>query len=248
MIRCASIFAFFAVSGCMTYTTTMYSTTNEERSAPREKKQIAYTFLRTSRVSSNASFDKTNCSDSLKGAWAAPQPENIALDQFRSAFAKDALAISPLVTKGGDSEIRMEIMQQNSWNAWGLLGAAVSGFTWTIIPCWGDDVYTLYAEVADNHGLEKTYQLSSSVTTVTWAPFILALPFTELPNKRVDRIARQHWDELLKRMRQDGFFAVAGNEGCGKRNTNRDSLEELRKSGLMSETEYRKGIGNIDGL
>lgn len=235
------------VSGCMTYTTPKYAMTENTQTQNIEKKSVAYTFRRTSREATSAEFNKNDYTDNLGGAWAPPQKEDVALKQFRNAFRDDTSVISPYVkdlTDGAD--IRMEMMQQNSWNALMLFGAALSGFTYTLIPCWGDDVYTLYVEARNKEGLEKTYQLTSSVTTIVWAPFIFATPFTGLPGSRVDEITAEQWQELNRRMKEDGFFAIqpTGKKARNKQK-NREALDRMYKEGLLSEEEYikaRKGL------
>lgn len=235
------------VSGCMTYTTPKYDMTQNTQTQNIEKKSVAYTFRRTSRAATSAEFNKNDYTDSLIGAWAAPQDEVVALKQFRNAFRDDTSVISQYLYINDDvADIRMEIMQQNSWNALALFGAGLSGFTWSLIPCWGDDVYTLYVEVRNKEGLEKTYQLTSSVTTITWAPFIFATPFTGLPGSRVDEITAEHWQELNRRMKEDGFFAIqpTGEEAKNKQK-NLEVLDRMYKDGLLSEEEYikaRKGL------
>lgn len=232
------------VSGCMTYTTPKYAMTQNTQTQSIEKKSVAYTFRRTSRAATSAEFNKNDYTDSLKGAWAPPQDEVVALKQFRNAFRDDTTVISQYLyinDMTDVADIRMEMMQQNSFNALGLFGAALSGFTWSLIPCWGDDVYTLYVEARNKEGLEKTYQLTSSVTTIVWAPFIFATPFTGLPDSRVAEITAEHWQELNRRMKEDGFFAAPLTiEEVQDKQRNRDSLDKMYKEGLLSEEEYIK--------
>lgn len=204
---CGALVVPLLQTGCITTVSRKYAPVQYNRSSKKEAKSIAYNFRRTSRCSTNAEFDKDDYSDKLTGAWAAPQDEGTAIRQFRDVFSRRAQAINPSLNEtGGDCDIYMDMMQQNSWNGLGLFAAALSGFTWATIPCWGDDGYTLYVEVSNKAGLKKTYQLTSVVTTITWFPFILGTPFTGLPATRVNEITWENWIELFNRMEADGFF------------------------------------------
>jgi len=245
-IKCFRI-AFVAgiasvLTGCITSVKTSYTPETTYSAGERTSKSVAYNFVRTSRCSTNDEFDKNDYSTDLKGAWAAPQNEGTALNQFRSTFSRRVRTINPTVNKtGGDCDIFMDIMQQNSWNGLGLFGAAISGFTWTIIPCWGDDTYTLYAEVSNKMGKKKTYQLTGAVTTVTWLPFIFGTPFTGLPGTRVDEVTQAHWTELLNRMEQDGFFdsdAQMTESYTLEQQKKIAELKKLKDEGLMTKDEF----------
>lgn len=228
------------VSGCMIYTTPKYAMTQNTQTQNIEKKSVAYTFRRRSRWGTSAKFNETDYTGSLK--------ECAALKQFRNAFRDDTTAISPYIKDRTDgADIRMDMIQEKSRNVYGgLFGAFLTGFTCTLFPDGEDDVYTLYVEVRNKEGLENTYQLTSSETKITWAPFILAIPFTGLPRSRVDEITAEHWQELNRRMKEDGFFAIqpTGEEARNKQK-NQEALDRMYKEGLLSEEEHikaRKGL------
>lgn len=211
---------FVFCSGCMTMTSYQYAKTSDADNAKKiEAKSIAFSFRRTTLTSGSGRFDPDDCDTMLKGAWAAPQQEDVAMHQFETAFGGLAKSARRTFAMGEDDcDVKMKIHLQNGWNAWGLVGAFVSGFTWTIIPCWGDDNYTLAVEASDKAGRRKCYQLTGSVTTITWLPCILGMPFTGLPGTRVNEITKENWTELRRRMVADGFFskdfrAVAAKQG-----------------------------------
>ena len=204
--------AFFVLcavcSGCVTASSYDYEKTADPRGTKRvAAKSISYSLRRTTLTSGSGRFDPDDCDATLKGAWAAPQQEDVALNQFDASFeGLIKTARRSFAMDDGDCDIRMRIHLQNGWNAWGLLGAFISGFTWTIIPCWGDDNYTLHVVASDKAGKRKTYQLTGSASTFTWLPCILAMPFSSLPGTRVNEITKENWNELARRMVSDGFF------------------------------------------
>ncbi len=200
--------AIMLSSGCISTIAPKFTMSSAASGDGRTPKSIAYSFRRTSRCSTSADFDKdVYDATELKGAWVGPQDESVAISQFRRAFSHRTTEIRRFANEANrEYDIRMDIMQQNSWNGLSLFAAALSGFTWTIVPCWGDDVYTLYVEASDRKGLKRTYRLSSALTTITWAPFVLVMPVTGLPATHANEMTEEHWAELLRRMERDGFF------------------------------------------
>lgn len=195
-----------ALAGCVTSVDREYEPSRAVI-VPCTEKSIAYSFRRATHAATSVEFDRSDKDGALLGGWAAPQEETVALAQFRDAFRRDAKTIVPTGDGNrGSCDIMMDVMQQNSFNSLAPVASFFSGLTFTIIPCWGDDMYTLYVEVSDGSGRKKTYQVSRSVSTVTWLPFIFGLPFTGTPNTRVDEITLYNWQELRDRMAADGFF------------------------------------------
>lgn len=204
-----AVFAVFILgSGCISTITPNFTVSSAATGNGKASKIITYNFRRTSRCSTSADFDKDICNASgLNGAWVVPQDESVAISQFRKAFSHRATEIRCFANETNiEYDICMDIMQQNSWNGLCLFAAQFSGFTLTLVPCWGDDAYTLYVEASSKRGLKRTYQLTSTLTTITWAPFILAMPIVGMPTTHANEMTEAHWSELLRRMERDGFF------------------------------------------
>jgi len=198
----------FTCAGCITTTSNDYVKSPDSLiNKTIESKRVVFKYTRNTLTSGSGKFDKYDADASLKGAWSLPQSAEESLDQFSNTFDELFKSCTRTFTAtGNDCDIMMDITVQNGWNAWTLPFAFISGFTWTIIPCWGDDNYTLYVEADNQKGMKKTYKLTSSVTTIAWLPFILGTPITGLPETRVKEITRDNWLELKRQMVADGFF------------------------------------------
>jgi hypothetical protein len=204
----AAIILAISTAGCITTTSLDYmKSPDTSGSKPIESKRVAFKFVRNTLTSWSGKFDKHDADTSLKGAWAAPQAESVSLHQFCSVFnGLTKSSTRTFASDENDCDIMMNITVQNGWNAWTLPFSFISGFTWATIPCWGDDNYTLYVEADNHNGLKKTYQYTSSVTTITWLPFIFGTPITGLPSTRINEITIENWQELKRQMITDGFF------------------------------------------
>lgn len=238
--------AVLGFSGCVTSAMPRYASTCSGETGQLEKKSVAYTFRRMTRLSSDGGYSKIQCGAPTSGCWAAPQPEATALGQFREAFGPWAKVIADQGSGvPGEADVTMEIVQQNGWDPVCLLGGLVSGFTLGLVPCWGDDAYVLHVEARDRHGRQKTYEVESVVTTVVWTPLILAAPFTSLPVTRVNEVTRAHWEELRRRMMADGFFAAASSPEAAKVEDRKAALGRLLKEGLLTEAEYCQALERL---
>ena len=168
-------------------------------------RRILYSFRRTTR-SSGADFSLEHCQDVLSDAWAPVQEEAVALSQFRKVFSGNELvekSALPLTGMAG-FDIRMTIVQQNSYNSKALVMASIPGL-FLLVPSWWDSVYSLYVEAEKADGTKRTYLLSSKMTIIVGLPFALALPFTGTPESHVDELTFGNWQALKHRMENDGF-------------------------------------------
>ncbi len=137
----------------------------------------------------------------------AAQDKDVALKQFQDEFSDVATSLHDEAGNSDGHEIMMNIHLQNSWNKSALPFAFISGATFTVIPCWVEEAYTLYVEAKDaRRKISRTCELTSSVNQIIWLPCVFAVPFNDKPDEYIDRIAKEHWHELKMRMCADGFF------------------------------------------
>lgn len=193
-------------SGCVSWLTPEFETTALSTAKSKEAKSITYNLRRTSRCSIDGEFSKIDVDSIMTGAWAAPQTKGTTFVQFRDIFSSRTSHMGQSTGGTFTTDLFMDVNMQNGWNGLALFGSAISGFTWGIIPCWGDDRYTLYVEVESKTGLKKSYQLKGVVGTFSWLPCLLAMPFSSTPSRNVDELTSAEWRELLIRMENDGFF------------------------------------------
>lgn len=225
----------------------------------KENRSVAYSFVRSTNIAVNKGFDPMSSTPAVAGGWVGPQTDIAALTQFNAVFEPATKSLTPTVDRtGGSCDIMLSIHQQNAYNPLVVIPAALSGFTWSIIPCWGDDVYYLNVVAANNRtGEKKEYLISRKVSTTVWLPFIFAAPFGEMPTTARDHITMENWKELRCKLEDDGFFDVDKEEkerGIDIENTSSavddavktfSNLRKLREQGVISDEEYKKAIERI---
>ena len=193
------------VSGCVTSRSPDCSEYTLQLGKEKLKKSISFSLLRTSHTSSGKEFEPCSATPAFQGAWAGSQSQETAIAQLKGVFDPVATSVAP-ITVGKETEIKLEIHQQNTYNELISVAAFFHGFTFGCIPCWGDDVYYLSVRASNNKGLTKNYLLMRDVTTVSWLPLILVMPFSELPATAVNMITMENWKELKMKLENDGFF------------------------------------------
>ena len=193
-------------TGCVMYTSQEYLSQQEFCHPGLMRKNICYQFKRTTRWN-GVGFDRDNGSEVVRGSVALAQDKDVALKQFQDEFSDVATSLHDEAGNSDRHEIMMNIHLQNSWNKSALPFAFISGVTFTVIPCWVEEAYTLYVEAKDaRRKISRTYELTSSVNQIIWLPCVFAAPFNDKPDEYIDRITKEHWHELKMRMCADGFF------------------------------------------
>lgn len=205
-----------------------------------DKKSIGFTFRVTATSSNAKEFNPYIATHIGTGAWVNPQSESEALAQFNAVFSPVVKEVKRFYTTvDEDYDIKLALNQQSTFDMAGaVLGGFVCGATLMFVPCWGDDVYYLHAIASSCDGLKKEYLIRRSVTTSAWLPFILAMPFVELPWTARNHITMENWKELRARMEADGFFGTQDPNVIAVKDIGCDSAAEsnriarIRKQGV----------------
>lgn len=193
-----------ALTGCISSTRRCYTPTPPAASLPIEQKAITFSFNRNSYESSHGKFDKYRGSSWRKSWMAKPRKKPVYVDQFNTTFKQHATQINETADgRGAGSDIHMNVLLQNSFSYFPCVLRGLLGY---LIPVCGTDTYTLYAEVADRNGREKTYQIAGEIDTYTCLPLLFAMPFCQMPWSGEKQVTQENWTELLHRMENDGFF------------------------------------------
>ena len=196
-----------AMAGYVTSRSPDFPDYNRNLSEGKEKKSISYSIVRTQSMSPSKNFDSNSSSLAIQGGWVAPETAEAVKIKLNAVFEDAATSLVPISnTLATEADITLHVNQQNAWNPLVVLPAFVSGFTWLIVPCWGDDVYYLKVKATSKTGLKKEYLIMRDLTTTAWLPFIFAMPFSELPVTARDKITLENWKELRYKMEADGFF------------------------------------------
>ena len=202
---CTIGFIALCISGCVTSRSPDCCGYNRQLTEGKVKKSISYSFIRT--ASKNKEFDPKSAVLPLQGAWVGPQTTEDAEYQFKTIFEDSVSSIlSFSESKASECDIKLTINQQNGFNPLAVIPAFFSGASFCIIPCWADDVYYLNVKAENKRGLKKEYLIMRDVSTTTWLPLILAMPFSEMPLTARNKITAENWKDLKCKMEADGFF------------------------------------------
>jgi len=109
-----------------------------------------------------------------------------------------------IVNEKKEADILVEGFFRNETSQAGLYAAFISGYTFTIIPCWTNSKMRIVAKVSKNK-MVKDYDVNDSVFIAFWAPLIVATPFAN-PFKAEPEVNLNLYKNLIAQMKQDGFF------------------------------------------
>lgn len=105
--------------------------------------------------------------------------------------------------KGGGVHVDVDMLNHANGGA-AFVSGFISGLTFTAIPAFAADNYTLTATARSSSGKTRKYVLDDGVNTIIWLPMIFAMP-TNHPESVVPEVHENMFRNLIVRMEQDGL-------------------------------------------
>ena len=183
------------------------------------------------------------------------------LDKIENQLRECGAFSSCLVDGGGliaDDQVRIVVdcNVEYEMSLEGVLCAVSLG----LFPGRDDMRYTYVFSVRDNTGREAQYQFTGTVRA--WIGF-LVFPFMGAcetsTSPVVEKLQRYFVAQLIVKMQRDGFFSAEGRDKAAtakadavetlKKNAaaRRKELEDLKKAGIIDETEYAAEVQKLGG-
>jgi hypothetical protein len=130
----------------------------------------------------------------------------------KSAYAKSLVAAAEKsgrissAREGKGGAVHLDVDMLNHGNAaTSIISGFISGFTFTAIPAFAADNYTLTATARSSSGKTRKYVLDDGVNTIIWLPMIFAMP-TNHPVSVVPKSHENMFGNLLLQMEKDGLL------------------------------------------
>ncbi|HVJ47457.1 MAG TPA: hypothetical protein VM511_13790 [Luteolibacter sp.] len=130
-------------------------------------------------------------------------------EQQKAVYRKSLVAaaeksghISSVKEGKGGVHVDVDMLNHGSGS---MVLAFISGFTFTAIPAFAEDNYTLTATARNSSGKTRKYVLDDGVNTIIWLPMIFAMPTNSLTTI-VPRTHENMFGNLILQMEKDGFL------------------------------------------
>lgn len=158
-------------------------------------------------------YDKLQTStDTRTKVFSQWRLENMPTNEMTNAAYKrqfdDVISRSDCCTLVGTAEEADVVVDGKTFgqsNPAAGLAAVLSGFTFTVIPCWTTLDLRIAADVSRGD-TNRSYDVRDSGTMVIWLPMIVAMPFAENPIKMEKEINENVYKNLVLKMKNDGLI------------------------------------------
>lgn len=135
--------------------------------------------------------------------WQAREGGNLHKTYFNAALR--GAGCCEIVETAEQADLVVTGVSVDESNPGANLFAALSGFTFGVIPAWATLHVHLRVTATESEQQHK-YDLADKATMVIWLPMLLAMPFTGNPLDVEQEVHHNTYRNLVARMKNDGLL------------------------------------------
>lgn len=188
--------------------------------------------------------------------WLRPVQQNAYADVMQESGL-----FEPCIGEAGLGDVDVTIRATCSY-VQDLGGAILTGLSLMTIPFATEHRFTLAFDVSDRSGKMKQYRFKETVVERFGLLLIFALSTVDGAGASYDEAFTVMYSNAMRavlvKMRQDGFFSTAKREKAAEMDAvaetlkktvaaRRKELEDLKKAGIIDETEYAAEVKKLEG-